>query len=163
MMTKSMINTTAACELVEKEAEILDDGRYEDWLNLWAAEALYWVPTTPEPDPDDPFASVSLVYADRSEINDRVSRLLGGHAFAQDPFSRTTRILSKPRATAREDGTVVVESRFILHEVRLEQVHVWSGRYSHEIVTVNETPMISRKIVLLVNCDRPLPNMTFLL
>ena len=29
---------------VYAEAELLDDGRYEDWLALFADDGIYWVP-----------------------------------------------------------------------------------------------------------------------
>lgn len=150
-------------EFLADEADLLDRGRYMQWLQLWADEALYWVPVTPDPDPDDPFAQVSLVYADRSELTERVARLESGHAYAQDPPSRTTRIRTTVRAE-RTAGGITVESKFIAHEVRRSDTHVWSGRTVHDLVAASDgSLLIARKLVLLVNSDGPLPNMTFLL
>ena len=34
--------------LIEREARLLDQLRYDDWLAMYAAECIYWVPSTPE-------------------------------------------------------------------------------------------------------------------
>ena len=34
--------------LIEREARILDNLLFEDWLKLFAPECAYWVPSTPE-------------------------------------------------------------------------------------------------------------------
>src|SRR5271167_1206907 len=33
--------------LIEREARLLDQLRYDDWLAMYAAECIYWVPSTP--------------------------------------------------------------------------------------------------------------------
>src|ERR1700746_1398155 len=33
--------------LIEREARFLDQLRYDDWLAMYAAECIYWVPSTP--------------------------------------------------------------------------------------------------------------------
>ena len=33
--------------LLEREARLLDQLRYDDWLALYAPECVYWVPSTP--------------------------------------------------------------------------------------------------------------------
>jgi hypothetical protein len=33
--------------LLEREARLLDQLRYDDWLHMYAAECIYWVPSTP--------------------------------------------------------------------------------------------------------------------
>ena len=33
--------------LVEREARLLDQLRYDDWLAMYAPECVYWVPSTP--------------------------------------------------------------------------------------------------------------------
>jgi len=34
--------------LVEKEARLLDQLRFDEWLALYTPECLYWVPTSPQ-------------------------------------------------------------------------------------------------------------------
>src|SRR5579862_8036141 len=34
--------------LLEREARYLDQLRYDDWLAMYAAECVYWVPSTPK-------------------------------------------------------------------------------------------------------------------
>src|ERR1700730_787653 len=49
--------------LLEREARLLDQLRYEDWLALYAAECIYWVPSTPPA--GDPRREISVLVADR--------------------------------------------------------------------------------------------------
>lgn len=31
-------------DFVHAEARMLDEGRFDDWLTLWAADGMYWMP-----------------------------------------------------------------------------------------------------------------------
>ena len=37
-------------DFVVREARLLDERRYDEWLDLWTDDGIYWVPLTPEPD-----------------------------------------------------------------------------------------------------------------
>ena len=76
------------------EARRMDENAYDDWLALWADEALYWVPANR--DDIDPTREVSIVYADRPRLEDRIARLKSGAAYAQDPPSRLRRCFTSP-------------------------------------------------------------------
>src|SRR5580693_5016760 len=70
------------------EARLLDDGKFDDWLALFTAEAWYWVPS--EPDQADPVETVSLIYDDRRLLETRVRRLASPRMYSQEPRSRTS-------------------------------------------------------------------------
>jgi len=59
--------------LVEKEARLLDQLRFDEWLALYTPECLYWVPTSPQA--GDPRREVSISFDDRRRMEDRVYRL----------------------------------------------------------------------------------------
>ena len=92
-----------------QEAQLLDEARYADWLELFTADAWYWVPT--EPGQASPLETVSLIYDDRKLLETRVRRLMGTGAHAQAPPSRTSRIIANP-SLEKNDGEIVVRSKF---------------------------------------------------
>jgi hypothetical protein len=56
--------------LLEREARLLDQLRYEDWLAMYAAECIYWVPSTPNA--GDPRREISVMFDDRRRLEDRI-------------------------------------------------------------------------------------------
>ena len=90
--------------LLEREARLLDQLRYEDWLKLYAAECIYWVPATPNA--GDPRREVAVMFDDRRRLEDRIYRLRTGFAWSQAPASRTVRLISNVEvfATDSDDG-----------------------------------------------------------
>ena len=53
-------------QLVEREARILDNLLFEDWLKLFAPECAYWVPSTPEA--GDPRHEIAVMFDDRRRL-----------------------------------------------------------------------------------------------
>ena len=88
---------------MEREARLLDQLRYEDWLAMYAAECIYWVPSTPNA--GDPRREISVMFDDRRRLEDRVYRLRTGFAWSQAPASRTVRLITNVEvfSTARDD------------------------------------------------------------
>jgi 3-phenylpropionate/cinnamic acid dioxygenase small subunit len=74
------------------EARLLDEGKFDDWLALFTADAWYWVPS--EPDQGDPQQTVSLIYDDRRLLETRVRRLASPRMYSQEPRSRTSRVVT---------------------------------------------------------------------
>lgn len=80
---------TAVEQLLYLEARLLDERRFEEWLELFTPDAVYWLPMG-HGDPD-PSRDVSLLLDDRKRMALRVSRLRGKYAFSQDPATETCR------------------------------------------------------------------------
>ena len=68
-----------------REARLLDEGRMEEWLDLFSSECLYWVPITPGG--GNPLQEVSLAFDDRRRLEDRIYRLRTGYAWSQLLFA----------------------------------------------------------------------------
>ena len=83
--------TQAACErLINLEARLMDADRLEEWLELYAPECLYWIPSAQ--DAPDPRFNVQLEIHDRRRLEERVARLRTGFAYSQHPPTRTTHL-----------------------------------------------------------------------
>jgi ethylbenzene dioxygenase subunit beta len=140
------------------EARLLDDGRFDDWLALFTADAWYWVPS--EPDQADPVETVSLIYDDRRLLETRVRRLASPRMYSQEPRSRTSRIIAN--VTIEETGRqfVTARSKFMMIEYRRERQRVFGGTALHRLVNIGGRIMIAWKRVNLVNCDAPMDGIT---
>ncbi|WP_067473730.1 aromatic-ring-hydroxylating dioxygenase subunit beta [Nocardia amamiensis] len=151
-----------ASSFLFREARILDQRRYSDWLELWATEAEYWIPVNDEN--SDPKTHLALAYLDRKALEGRVMRLNSGQAHAQDPASQMNRIVGNIEIEPRPDGGKVdVYANFNLTELRRHEQHTFAGRYEYTISVDGADWLIERKKVTLVNLDEPIANLSFFL
>ena len=74
------------------EADLMDEHRFDEWLALWNHELLYWVPCNT--DDIDPRRQVSLIYDDRTALENRLARLQSPAAHSQTPRSKLRRVIS---------------------------------------------------------------------
>ncbi len=142
------------------EARLMDNHCFDDWLNLWDKDCLYWVPCNAED--VDPSRELSIIYEHHDQIRERVRRLSGKFAHAQQPKSRLIRVLSNIEITSADGDTITGTSTFVLGEVRLNRQMTWFGRNEHVLVRTEAGLKIRRKKVFVPNNDTPMPNMTFL-
>ncbi len=68
------------------EARLIDSGRFNDWLDLFTGDCLYWVPVTAGG--GDPRREVSHAFDDHRRLTDRVYWLRTGLAYSQLPPRR---------------------------------------------------------------------------
>jgi 3-phenylpropionate/cinnamic acid dioxygenase small subunit len=149
----------ARCEqfLVE-EARLLDEARFDDWLNLFTADAWYWVPSQPnQPDPQE---TVSLIYDDRRLLETRVRRLASPRMYSQEPRSRTSRIVANVSLETAERIACTVRSKFMMIEFRRDSQRIFGGTALHRLVSTESGIRIAWKRVDLVNCDAPMEGIT---
>jgi 3-phenylpropionate/cinnamic acid dioxygenase small subunit len=145
------------CELfLQHEARLLDEGKFNEWLALFTADARYWVPS--EPDQANPLDTVSLIYDDRQLLETRVRRLASPRIYSQEPRSRTSRIVAN--VSIEEDAgsasTTLVRSKFVLLEFRRNEQRLFGGTYFHQLIVSSGAIRIASKRVDLVNCDGPM-------
>ncbi len=143
-----------------REARLMDESAYDEWLSLWTDDALYWVPCNR--DDSDPTREISAVYDDRTRLQGRIDRLKSGVAYAQDPKSRMRRLISNIEIEDAPNGELIVSSNFILVELRRSKQDVFGGRSTHRLRADGDSFKIAHKKVLLVNNDEVIENLTFL-
>ena len=143
-----------------REARLMDENAYSEWLALWADDALYWVPVSA--DDIDPATQVSTIYDDRARLEARIRRLSSGVAFSQDPKSRMRRVISNFEIEEGANGEITTYSNFVLTELRRGKQDVFAGRTIHKLRTAGDAFKIFYKKVLLVNNDDFIDNLTFL-
>lgn len=154
------VDERAVERFLYREARLMDENAYAEWLALWADDALYWVPCGPGE--VDPLRQVSTIYDNRKRLEARVKRLLSGNAHAQAPPSRMCRVLSNLEIEEAPGGEIVTYSNFVLGEVRRGKQDVFIGRSTHKLRPRGADFAIFFKKVVLVNGDEFIDNLTFL-
>jgi 3-phenylpropionate/cinnamic acid dioxygenase small subunit len=143
-----------------REARLVDENAYEEWLSLWARDDVcYWLPSAGE---TDPTGRISIIYDDRKRLEARIRRLASGYAYAQDPKSRLRRVISNVEVEEGVDGTVITWSNFVLGEFRRGAQNVFIGRTMHKLRMEGDSFRIVVKKVDLVSSDSYIDNLTFL-
>jgi benzoate/toluate 1,2-dioxygenase beta subunit len=148
--------------LLEREARLLDQLRYDDWLALYTAECVYWVPSTPGA--GDPRREISVMFDDRRRLEDRIYRFRTGYAWSQAPASRTVRLITNVEvfAAARDDARMV-RSNFLISEFWGDETRVLTGWAGHRMVRDGEAWKIQAKQVNLIDCDQSIRNPSIVL
>lgn len=145
-----------------QEARLIDEHRYQEWLELWAeGETLYWVPCNE--DDIDPRRQVSLIYDDHERLVQRIERLMSGSVLAQQPVPRMRRVVSNIEIEPSQPGEVGVAANFILATARAGRQELWAGRTLHRLRLTQQGPRIVSKKVLLINSDQEMPLLQFLI
>jgi 3-phenylpropionate/cinnamic acid dioxygenase small subunit len=148
--------------LLEREARLLDQLRYDDWLAMYAAECIYWAPATPRA--GDPRREISVMFDDRRRLEDRIYRLRTGFAWSQAPASRTVRLVSNVEAfsTASENARMI-RSNFLISEFWGDETRILTGWSGHRLVREAAGWKIKAKQVNLINCDQSIRNPSIIL
>jgi 3-phenylpropionate/cinnamic acid dioxygenase small subunit len=149
--------------LIEKEARLLDQLRFDEWLAMYAGECIYWVPGTPEA--GDPRREIAISFDDRRRMEDRIYRLRTGYAWSQAPKSRTVRMISNVEVFATSERTArMVRSNFLISEFRVDGTRHLSGWCGHRLVQRDDRRWdIEVRQVNLIDCDQNLRNPSIVL
>lgn len=115
-------------EFLYREAELLDERKFKEWLALLAADVRYWVPARHNPWGRAEEIAQELSRPEESYyFNDtkktleiRVERLYDSTAWAENPPSRTRRLISNIRVKKDDGLEVEVHSNFLVYRTRLE-------------------------------------------
>jgi 3-phenylpropionate/cinnamic acid dioxygenase small subunit len=122
------------------EAELLDEGRYEEWLGLLADDIRYVAPIQQDLDPDAtpvraedasaPRHELTYLHETSFSLQMRVAKIRTGMQQTEVPPSRTVRLISNVQVGAGVDAdSQIVRSAFILYRQRRQrQVEILAGR-----------------------------------
>lgn len=123
------------------EAELLDDGRFDDWLALLDEDVDYRAPVrvTRErgnlPDASD---AVDYYGGDHHTLSLRVQRLKTEFAWAEDPPSRTRRFVSNVRIRPADGDALEVRSNLLIYRNRGDDAGV-------ELISAQRTDLLRRR------------------
>jgi 3-phenylpropionate/cinnamic acid dioxygenase small subunit len=148
-----MITHTDLIIFVYREARLLDEQRFDEWLELFAQGGRYWMPL--EYAQTDRRLTASLMDEDLFLLRLRVERLKGNRTYSQKPKSRCHHVLQQPQVDVfdPEANRYVVWTAMHYIEARLDQQDLYAAWTTHELTVVDGALRIQTKRVDLVNCD----------
>lgn len=110
-----------------REARLLDQRRFHEWVDLFADDARYWMPVRADKLASEPVsafaAPTELAHFDETKetLAMRASKLDTGMAWAEEPRSRTRHLITNVEVEPGEaDDEVIAYSSFLLYRTRLE-------------------------------------------
>ena len=113
-------------DLLWEEADLLDEFRYEEWLDLLADDVSYWMPirqNVPSREMEDELtdeeSEPSWFTDDKETLKARVGQIRTHVHWADEPFSRISHIISNVRILGWSGPDEVrVKSRFVFYRNR---------------------------------------------
>lgn len=153
-------------QFLYQEARLADENDYDAWEALWTDDALYWVPVDGEG--DHPLAAVSIIYDNRNRISTRLKQVRTGKRYAQAPPSNLRRIVGNVELLGgrpNQGGGIDLEvgANFIAVESRPRGNELWGGRTTYRLRKVGDGIRLVYKKVVLVDNERAVPTLGFLI
>jgi len=143
-------------EFLFTEAELLDSRQYDQWLQLLTEDIHYWAPirrTTTAKEVAAEFTRVGDMAwfdDDKATLQLRINRLSMGRAWAEDPPSRSRRLLTNIRIMETDGHQIRVSCNFHLYRTRLNsEEDSWLGRREDVLRRVDGQLMLSRRHIYL--------------
>jgi p-cumate 2,3-dioxygenase beta subunit len=150
-------------DLLYQEAALLDAWQLEEWLELLTEDAIYQVPPTDVPEGDSR-NTLFIISDDAVRIRSRVKQLMGKAAWAENPHSRTRRMISNVRVLGAEGENILATANFAVHRMRYESVDTYIGHYQYKLIRQGELLKIRERRVILDNeALRPHGKISFIL
>lgn len=145
-------------QFLYREAKLLDDWKFREWLDVLAEDISYTLRTTPNAQTRDRRRSIepptTWVFNDTKDLLERrVARLETGMAWAEEPPSRTTHMVSNIIVEPTEvDGEYDVYVTYLLYRTQKEKdVTIYCGKRHDKIRQVDSEQgfqIFNRKITL---------------
>lgn len=142
-------------QFLYRQADALDGKRWQEFIDLFAPDGIYWVPA--EPDQTSGDGAPSIFYEDRDLMTVRMKRLHHPRAWSQKTEWGTSHMVSNVIVERHDPatGAIACRSRFTMMEFRRDAVRHFAGSYVHRLRKAPEGYRIVLQRVDLVNGEAP--------
>lgn len=145
------------------EADLLDERRYREWLDLLAEDIVYFMPMRrnvkfgqhSERENTKSGIGISWFDEDKWTLTKRVEQILTGVHYAEEPLSRVTHMISnvqirKAFPSVEDASEIEVRSRFLLYQNRVEyETYTFVGRRTDTLRKIGSGWKIARREIIL--------------
>ncbi|MGO4005037.1 benzoate 1,2-dioxygenase small subunit [Pseudomonas fluorescens] len=148
------ISYDAVRDFLYREARYLDDKDWDNWLELYAADASFWMPSWDDNDEltEDPQREISLIwYGNRMGLEDRIFRIKTERSSASVPDTRTSHNISNIELLEQADGLCNVRFNWHTLSFRYKTVDSYFGCSFYTLDVRGDSPLIKAKKVILKN------------
>jgi 3-phenylpropionate/cinnamic acid dioxygenase small subunit len=154
-------------DFLYREAELLDERRYEEWLDLLTDDVHYFMPmrrNVPADEPEREFTragqDVNWFDEGKDTLTRRVKQIRTGIHWAEQPPSRICHMSASPAGAAPAE--VGVKSRFLIYRNRVEtETDVLVGKREDRLRRVDGGFKIARRTIVLDQSVLLAKNLTF--
>jgi 3-phenylpropionate/cinnamic acid dioxygenase small subunit len=163
--------TLEIAEFLYAEAELLDERRYSEWLELLADDIRYWMPMRRNVKFGDTAREFTREREDinwfdegKETLTRRVRQLETGIHWAEEPQSRITHMVSNVQVlTATPDASeVTAKCRFLIYRNRVEtETDLLVGKREDTLRRSGEGWLIARRKIILDQNVLMTKNLTF--
>ncbi|MGE0830077.1 MAG: aromatic-ring-hydroxylating dioxygenase subunit beta [Hyphomonadaceae bacterium] len=146
------------------EAELLDDWRLEEWLELFDEErGGFYMPSTDSPH-SDPRTSLYLIADDMPKLRTRVAQLASGITWAENPQSRTRHMISNVRLGGMDGDCLRVRANFVVYRMRFQNIDPYIGEYHYKLLPIGggQFKIVERRVILDLEALRPHGKVSFI-
>jgi len=140
------------------EAELLDDRKLREWLDLLTDDVHYWMPIRHNPlerseDLSDELAKPGEGYYfddDKKSLRIRVERVYSKTAWAEIPPSRTRHLISNIRVKKDDGSEIEVHANFLVYRTRMEtDQDIFVGMRQDVLRRINGGFKIAKRTIIL--------------
>lgn len=135
------------------QAELLDGKHWAAYIDLFAADGVYWMPVTPEQ--TEWLDSPSIFAEDQRMMQIRMGRVTHPNAWSQAPHWGTSHLVGNTVIESADAHELRVRSRFQMVELRRDQLRHFAGTYRHTLRRSGEEFRIVLQRVDLLNGQAP--------
>ena len=142
-------------QFLYKQADILDQRDWDAWLDLFTKDGKYWMPAKPDQETGE--GVPNIFYEDRYLMDMRIRRVEHPYAHSQKAGHRTSHVVSNVIIESEngKNGDLVCTSRFHMVEYRLEDQRYFGGKYTHNLVRIDDNYRIKLQRVDIANVEGP--------
>jgi 3-phenylpropionate/cinnamic acid dioxygenase small subunit len=142
----------AAEQFLYRQSELLDGKKWQDWIDLFADDGIYWMP--PEPSYKTWEGMPAIFAEDKNLMTVRMNRVLHPDAWSQRPLWGTNHVVSNVVLDKQSaNGDLVVRSRFHMMELRRDDVRHFAGSYVHHLKKAKDGFRIKLQRVDMTNAQ----------
>jgi 3-phenylpropionate/cinnamic acid dioxygenase small subunit len=138
-------------QFLYRQSELLDSKKWQDWIDLFADDGIYWMP------PDASYKTwdgqPAIFAEDKNLMTVRMNRVLHPDAWSQRPLWGTNHVVSNVVIEKETKDAVVVRSRFHMMELRRDDVRHFAGSYRHELKKTKDGYRIKLQRVDMTNAQ----------
>lgn len=137
-------------DVLNKEAHLLDQDRFHEWLDLFSEDAMYIVPLAEHVQGDVGPAGHPIVRDNKEFMKARVLKHETGFSHSETPRSVTRHLVTNIYVEAIENGIAKVSSTFLVRQARGSHGESWwAGAREDTLRLDNGSWKIVRRVVTL--------------
>ena len=149
-----MLSYEAIQSFVFQETRALDERRWADWLEFYAEDVEYWMPSWDDDDTltSNPQNEVSLIYyANRQGLEDRIFRIETERSSATIPDTRHSHSITNLEVLSQDENSVKLRFNWTTHSFRYDILDIYFGYSEYTLDVSGPKPVIKKKYVVLKN------------